>query len=66
MTVQQTTAEPPVTLLDPTRPPRPALDCDVCAALDEQRAAFEKKKNVKRATDCEVEMRNHPNHEIKP
>ena len=65
MTVQQTASEPPVTLLDPTRPPRPAPGCDVCAALDKQRAAFERKNDVKRATDCEDEIRNHP-HKKRP
>jgi hypothetical protein len=57
---QQTTAEPPVTLPDPTRPPRPAPGCDVCSALDKQRAAAEGRGDVKKATTCEVEIRRHP------
>lgn len=59
---QQTTDEPPVYLPDPTRPPRPAPGCDVCQALDKQRAAAEKAGNIRRATSCEVEIRNHPKH----
>ncbi|MFI1481387.1 hypothetical protein [Streptomyces sp. NPDC020747] len=57
-----TTQESPVTLLDPTSPPRPAPGCDVCAALEKQRAGYERRGNIKAATDCEVEMRNHPKH----
>jgi hypothetical protein len=59
---QQTTPELPVSLPDPTRPPRPAPGCDVCAALERQRVGYERCGNVKAATDCEVEMRNHPKH----
>ncbi|MFD8967735.1 hypothetical protein ACFV0C_22525 [Streptomyces sp. NPDC059568] len=62
MTVQQTTSELPVTLADPTRPPRPAPGCDVCAALDKQRARAEKAGNVKLATTCEIEIRSHSEH----
>lgn len=58
----QTTPEPPVSLLDPTRPPRPKAGCDVCAALDKQRAEAERARNIRRATMLEVEMRNHPRH----
>ncbi|MEU9893660.1 hypothetical protein ACIBCS_40890 [Streptomyces phaeochromogenes] len=50
----------PITLPDPTHPPRPAPGCDVCAALDEQRAEYERAKDIRRATVCEVEIRNHP------
>ncbi|MFE7837454.1 hypothetical protein ACFU53_15870 [Streptomyces sp. NPDC057474] len=57
---QQTTDEPPVVLMDPTRPPRPVPGCDVCAALDRQRAAAEARSDIKRATTCEVEIRRHP------
>ncbi|WP_319054453.1 hypothetical protein [Streptomyces europaeiscabiei] len=60
--IQQTTAEEPVTLPDPTRPPRPALGCGVCQALDKQRAAAEQDGDVRRATMFEVEMRRHPRH----
>lgn len=62
MTAQQTTQEPPISLPDPTRPPKPAPGCDVCAALDEQRDQAEKAGDVKRATMYEVEMRRHPKH----
>ncbi|MGW3936425.1 hypothetical protein [Streptomyces phaeochromogenes] len=57
-----TTQESPVTLLDPTSPPRPAPGCDVCAALDKQRAGYESRGDTRAATTCEVEMRNHPKH----
>jgi hypothetical protein len=57
---QQTFDEPPVTLPDPTRPPRPAPGCDVCAALDRQRAAAEDRGDIKQATTCEIEIRRHP------
>lgn len=59
MTQQQTTPEKPITLPDPTRPPRPAPDCDVCAALERQRVSAERAKDVRRATTCEVEIRGH-------
>jgi hypothetical protein len=62
MTVQQTTPEPPVSLPDPTRPPRPARGCDVCVALDEQRARAEQAGDTRLATTYEIEMRNHPKH----
>jgi hypothetical protein len=62
MTGQQSLQEPPVTLMDPTRPPRPAPGCDVCAALDQQRAEAEQARDIKRATMFEVEIRNHPRH----
>jgi hypothetical protein len=54
--------ERPVTLPDPTRPPKPAPGCDVCAALDQQRAAAERSGNIRQATTCEQEMRSHPRH----
>ncbi|MFD5573965.1 hypothetical protein [Streptomyces cadmiisoli] len=52
-------------LPDPTRPPRPAPGCDVCAALDKQRAQAEKSRNIRKATSCEEEIRRHP-HKGKP
>ncbi|MCX4908475.1 hypothetical protein [Streptomyces sp. NBC_00878] len=58
--IQRTTPEPSITLPDPTRPPRPAPDCDVCASLDTQRIQYEEAGNIRRSTDCEVEIRNHP------
>ncbi|MFK0018177.1 hypothetical protein [Streptomyces sp. NPDC090798] len=54
--------ERPVTLPDPTRPPMPAAGCDVCEALDQQRAAAEHSGNISLATTCEQEMRRHPAH----
>ncbi|MGW1587338.1 hypothetical protein [Streptomyces sp. NPDC002386] len=54
--------EEPITLSDPTRPPRPAPGCDVCGALDRQRAEHEKRQEYGRATDCEDEIRRHPQH----
>lgn len=59
---EQTTQEPPITLPDPTRPPKPAPGCGVCAALDKQRAAAERAGDVRKATSCEVEIRHHPTH----
>ncbi len=58
--IQQTTPEQPITLPDPTRPPRPAPGCGVCTALDEQCAQAEAAGDVHRATEREVEIRNHP------
>lgn len=60
--IRQTASEPPVTLPDPTVPPSPAPGCDVCGALDKQRAEHEQAGNIKQATACEVEMRRHPRH----
>lgn len=62
MNQHQALPEPPITLPDPTRPPTPAPGCDVCAALDRQRAEAEDAGNIRRATMFEVEMRRHPRH----
>lgn len=62
MSPRQTFPEDPVTLPDPTRPPKPAPGCDVCAALDKQRAEAEEAGNIRLATTYEVEMRRHPTH----
>lgn len=51
-------------LPDPTRPPSPAPGCDVCAALDEQRAKAEQAGKTGLATTYEVEMRSHPKHSV--
>ncbi|MEU6496462.1 hypothetical protein ABZ890_39800 [Streptomyces sp. NPDC046984] len=61
-TRRQTTMGGPVYLPDPTSPPRPTPGCDVCAALDEQREQAERKRDYKRATTLEQEMRSHPRH----
>ncbi|GAA3860928.1 hypothetical protein GCM10023084_13170 [Streptomyces lacrimifluminis] len=67
MRPQQTTPGPPITLPDLTQPPRPAPGCDVCTALDKQRAQAEETRDIRRATMFEVEMRRHPNHrEVTP
>lgn len=63
---QQTLQEPPVTLPDPTRPPKPRPGCDVCQALDRQRAAAERAGDVRKATTCEIEIRRHPGHRKDP
>lgn len=55
----QTVPEPPVTLPDPSRPPRLVPGCDVCSALDRQRVAAEGAADTARATTCEVEIRAH-------
>ena len=60
MSMRKTTQDPPVHLPDPTRPPRPKPGCDVCKALDQQRAQAEARKDYRRATDCEMEIRRHP------
>ncbi|MFI5687932.1 hypothetical protein [Streptomyces sp. NPDC051636] len=62
----RSTQEQPVNLLDPTRPPNPAPGCDVCQALDRQRAAHEQRHEYGRATDCEEEIRRHPKHKAQP
>jgi hypothetical protein len=66
MTTQQPLPEAPVTLMDPTRPPRPVPGCDVCAALDRQRATAEARGDIAQATTYEQEMRSHPAHGDRP
>lgn len=51
--------EPPITLPDPTRPPKPAPGCDVCGALDRQRAEAKQASDIPRASMYEAEIRNH-------
>ena len=63
MTSRQTIPEPPVTLPDPTRPPRPAARCGGCQALHKQRAEAEEAGNVRRAAMFEIEIRRHPRHQ---
>lgn len=58
----KTTPEKPITLPDPTRPPKPAPGCDRCAALDKQREAAEKAGDIRLMTTYEVEILNHRNH----
>lgn len=40
--------------------PKPVPRCDVCAALDKQRAVFRSEHNASGVTDCNVEIRQHP------
>lgn len=63
MTLQQTASERPITLPDPTCPPRPAPGCDICAVLERDRLRAEEAGKTRLATTCEVEMRNHPHPE---
>ncbi|MFF4347839.1 hypothetical protein [Streptomyces sp. NPDC001530] len=55
-----TTQELPITLGLPLDPPPPAHGCGVCGALARQRAEYAAAGNPSRATDCSVEIRNHP------
>lgn len=50
----------PVHLPRPTDPPAPAPGCGVCAALAEQRETARTAGDLSRASDCNVELRNHP------
>ncbi|MFD4528152.1 hypothetical protein ACFWP7_30320 [Streptomyces sp. NPDC058470] len=56
----KTTMDPPITLELPLSEPDPAPGCDVCEALARQRAEFTAAGNPSKATDCSVEIRNHP------
>ena len=56
----KTTMDPPITLELPLGEPAPAPGCRVCGALARQRAAFTAAGDPSRATDCSVEIRNHP------
>ncbi|MFI9629767.1 hypothetical protein [Streptomyces sp. NPDC052042] len=40
--------------------PAPVGGCDVCAALADQRATARQIDDSSRATDCNIEMRQHP------
>lgn len=63
MTDPQTYPENPISLPDPTRPPQPVPGCVVCSGQESLRQAAERKHDIRRATDCEMEIRRHPNHE---
>lgn len=56
----KTTMDPPITLNLPLDPPTPARGCGVCGALARQRAQALEDGDLSRATDCSVEIRNHP------
>ncbi|MGW1158415.1 hypothetical protein ACWD5Q_06480 [Streptomyces sp. NPDC002513] len=59
-TRRQTTMSPPVHLPEPTPPPEPVPGCDICAALDRQRAAAMKAGDYSLASDYSVEISRHP------
>ena len=59
---QHTLQESPVVLPDWTRPPAPRPGCDMCTALDKQRAEAEQAGDIRRATLLEVDMRSHSRH----
>ncbi|MFD4413174.1 hypothetical protein [Streptomyces sp. NPDC058476] len=56
----KTTMNPPVTLAMPIDAPPPAPGCGVCRALARQRANAIAAGYPSRATDCNIEIRNHP------
>ncbi|MDO0931313.1 hypothetical protein QQY66_06315 [Streptomyces sp. DG2A-72] len=58
--MQQTTMTGPVHLAVPIAPPEPASNCDVCAALVQQRQEARDRGDLSAATDADVEIRNHP------
>ncbi|MET9693948.1 hypothetical protein ABZY81_36890 [Streptomyces sp. NPDC006514] len=56
-----TYAQPPVELPLRTAPdPVPAAGCGVCAALAAQRRDARHRRDHSTASDCNVELRNHP------
>ncbi|MFE9765132.1 hypothetical protein ACFYPC_11455 [Streptomyces sp. NPDC005808] len=59
-TRSQTIMTGPVHLPEPTPPPQPVPGCGVCSALDRQRAEHTATGDPSKATDCNVEIRNHP------
>jgi hypothetical protein len=50
----------PARLALPLEPPAPKPGCGVCAALGRQRAEAEATGDMSKASDCNVEIRNHP------
>ncbi|MFH8471967.1 hypothetical protein [Streptomyces sp. NPDC018000] len=58
-TPRQTTPTEPVHLLEPTPPVKPVPGCNVCAALDRQRADAARAGEWSQATDYSVEMCRH-------
>ncbi|MGY5126861.1 hypothetical protein [Streptomyces nigrescens] len=60
MSEVRTTMTPPVYLSFPPKPPAPAEECDLCAALVKQRTEAEGKGDFSTAVDCNIELRNHP------
>lgn len=58
-----TTMSGPVDRLFPPRQPEPEPGCAVCATLDQQRTAALAEQDYSSATDCNVRMRAHPEHQ---
>lgn len=58
--VPETAMSPPVHLELPPEEPQPASGCDVCQALVAERAEAIRQGDHSRATDCAVEIREHP------
>jgi len=56
----KTTMDPPITLELPLAEPAPAPGCGVCEALARRRTEHAAAGNPSKATDCSVEIRNHP------
>jgi hypothetical protein len=55
-----TTMSGPVYLSLPPEPVRPAKGCDVCAALEKERAEAQAMGNGSKVSDCNVEIQQHP------
>lgn len=56
---QQSLQEPPITLGPPLDEPVPPPDCGVCAALVVQRSEAQRRGDMSRVSDFNVEIRNH-------
>ncbi|MDX2946830.1 hypothetical protein PV383_38525 [Streptomyces caniscabiei] len=59
MSRQQSIQELPVTLGLPLEDPVPPADCGVCAALVVQRSEARARDDRSRASDLNIEIRNH-------
>ncbi|MFI6495227.1 hypothetical protein [Streptomyces sp. NPDC050564] len=60
MTRQTTMDDEPIDLPLPLDQPKPAPRCGVCAALARQGAKAVATGDYSKATDCNIEIRNHP------
>ncbi|MFE0273818.1 hypothetical protein ACFWZY_17120 [Streptomyces sp. NPDC058992] len=60
METRKLTMTPPVHLGLPCREPAPAKGCGVCSALSKQRKEAREAGDLSKATDCSVEIQNHP------
>ncbi|WP_411127358.1 hypothetical protein [Streptomyces sp. x-19] len=54
---------PPVYLGVPGPEPKPAPGCDICGALADQREEARKRGDMAKVSDCNVEMKRHPEHQ---